>query len=311
MPPRGVYDVLQEDKYSSDALPEDSAVVVDNMFYSDKDDLGEKLHNIEVVEKNFPKANTSNRYSYLVLGSSGYLGSNCVKYLKECGRTVIESTSRLENYNDIKHEIIQNNAKYVICAAGISGRPTIDWCDSHEEETRKTNYTDVVALMETCKDIHLTIFGSGTVYSGNKKGYSEYDDTDFTSKIYCKYRVLLEKALLPNVLYLRIMYPCTFDGDQRCFVTKMRSRSVVHDVTVSITSVPDLFPKLPELIEGGSTGIFNFVCDGGVKLVDLIGSSKEPEKSSDARGGYILYPSRLENVTRVPLIADVLTLRNK
>jgi hypothetical protein len=102
-------------------------------------------------------------YDYLVLGASGFLGKRCVESLRAAGKTVFESQARLADTVAIHRQVTKSRAKYVICAAGISGRPTIDWCDEHEQETFETNYLDVLNLMRTAREcgVHLTIFGSG------------------------------------------------------------------------------------------------------------------------------------------------------
>ena len=153
--------------------------------------------------------------------------------------------------------------------------------------------------MEVCKDVHLTIFGSGAVYTGTKALYTEDDPPDFDSKVYSKYRIMLEKMLKPNVLYLRIMYPCTFDGHPKCFYQKMLGRKgSVHAARVSITSVPDMFPHISTLAESGSTGIYNFVVDGAVSLTDLV---NDPSPNSECpRGNYELSAKKLG--LRIPLV---------
>jgi dTDP-4-dehydrorhamnose reductase/dTDP-4-dehydrorhamnose 3,5-epimerase-like enzyme len=263
-----------------------------------------ELKNIIISEKD-SSSSYANEYDYIVIGASGYLGQNCVKYLKLNGKNVLESRSRLENPHEISDEIRRSRAKYVICAAGISGRPTIDWCETHEDETRKTNFIDILNLMEVCKGVHLTIFGSGAVYSGNKTCYTETDPPDYTDKVYSKYRVLLEKHLVPEVLYLRIMYPCTFDSNPKCFYNKMmQRRSTVHNAKVSITPVPDLFPFISTLTENKCSGVYNFVADGPVLLGDLINTTNV---SSDIpRGNYELSVEKLKKVIAVPTIKEVL-----
>jgi dTDP-4-dehydrorhamnose 3,5-epimerase-like enzyme/dTDP-4-dehydrorhamnose reductase len=244
------------------------------------------------------------QYDYLVLGASGFLGQNCVKTLREQGKKVLESNERLEFPSKISDQIKKSGARYVICAAGISGRPTIEWSETHEEETYKTNYLGVLNLMDACRDVHLTILGSGMVYTGQKSMYTEEDAPDLTTKVYCKWRVALEKVLRPNVLYLRIIYPCTFDGHPKCFYQKMRGRrESVHDVAVPLTIVPSLFPKLPELIESGETGTFNFVNEGTISLKNLI----RAERVVPGSGGYGLSTVKLATKIEVPNVEKACT----
>jgi dTDP-4-dehydrorhamnose 3,5-epimerase-like enzyme/dTDP-4-dehydrorhamnose reductase len=250
-------------------------------------------------------------YDYIVLGASGFLGKRCVEALRAAGKTVFESRARLEDPEEIRRQITKARAKYVICAAGISGRPTIDWCDLHEKETYETNYLGVLNLMKTARECgaHLTIFGSGAVYTGTKDRYDESDRPDMETKVYCKLRCWLERHVTEGVLYLRIMYPCTFDGDPKCFRSKMLVRKdTVHTGAVSITPVPDLFPHLPVLIEQGVSGIFNFVSKGTVSLKTLAGVST-PYGSEPTRGNYELLTDKLGRYISVIKTDEVISNR--
>lgn len=247
-------------------------------------------------------------YDYIVMGASGFLGKRCVEALRAAGKTVFESSARLGDLDEIRRQVTKSRAKYVICAAGISGRPTIDWCDTHEKETYETNYLGVLNLMKIANEcgVHLTIFGSGAVYTGAKDRYTESDPPDFETKVYCRLRCWLERHVSEGVLYLRIMYPCTFDGDPKCFRTKMLARKdTVHDGTVSVTPVPDLFPHLPTLIEQGVSGIFNFVSRGTVSLKTLAGVPTASD-AAPTRGGYELVADKLSAYIPVIKTDDVI-----
>lgn len=254
------------------------------------------------------------QYDYLVLGASGWLGGHCVAHLRKANRTVLESRARLENPNDIADEIRRSQAKYVICAAGISGRPTIDWCDEHEDETYRINYLGILNLVEVCREagVHLTIFGSGGVYTGTKAVYTENDTPDLFTKVYSKWRCHLEDRVrnAPNVMYLRIMYPCTFDGDPKCFRTKMLGRKgSVHNGSVSITPVPDLFPHIAQLVETGTVGLLNFTSEGAISLKVLADDTASREESEQARGIYELDTTRLSAYIPVIKTTDVFQIR--
>ncbi len=105
---------------------------------------------------------------------------------------------------------------------------------------------------------------------------TEEEEPDLVAKVYCRYRVMLEQVIRrvykDDLLYLRIIYLCSFDGHPKCIFQKMLGRtSNVNNVGVSLTVVPDLFPLLPRLIEERrATGIGNFVIQGAAKLPTLL-----------------------------------------
>ena len=255
------------------------------------------------------------KYDYYVLGPNGFLGKNCIKYLKKHGYTIYESNERLDNINNIREEIIKSNAKYVICAAGISGKPTIEWCETHEQDTYHINYQNMIDIMKLTNtlQIHCTIFGSGYVYNGDKNIYSEEDIPNYTDKIYCKWRCELEKHVnfFNNVLYLRIMYPITFDGNNKCFLTKMLKRlNTVHSTKLSLTIVPSLFPKIALLCEKNTIGIFNFVNRGSISLCELLDMYSIYKSHVDYKiiavsdKGYELNTDKLNNILKIENIYD-------
>lgn len=208
----------------------------------------------------------------IILGSDGYLGSNLLKYIPKS----IGLNTRLEDTWVLKEKIKFINPKYIISAAGISGKPTIDWCESHKDETINVNVTCQLQLIQICKElgIHLTILGSGAVFNGDKL-FSETDKPTYTGTFYSKSRVVLENiihdAYIHDVLYLRILYPITGDGNPKCFLEKLKTRTEnIHNTRITATIVPSLFPKLQDIMEHRLTGILNFVNDGTISLSEIL-----------------------------------------
>lgn len=245
-------------------------------------------------------------YDFFVLGARGYLGQETVKILQQQGYSVFECNERLDSMGAIEEQLVKSRAKYCICAAGISGKPTIDWCETHEEETYRINFLGMIDIMRLTQkhNIHCILYGSGQVFTGTKQSYSEDDRAELTTKVYCKWRTELEKQIpfYKNVLYLRIIYPCTLDGNAKCFLSKMVARAkTVHPVDVCLTIVPSLFPYLSSLAMQSVTGILNFVNKGTIslpKLLDLYAELKAPleftvNKEGEVRGNYCLSTTKL------------------
>ena len=213
---------------------------------------------------------------YALFGSNGLLGNATMKFLEQNNKNFITINDRLDQHSTIKSKLSLYKPKYVICAAGISGKPTLEWSETNKYQTYKTNVLDTLNLIEICKDlnIHITVYGSGGIYKGD--GLREYTETDVPNnfnKIYSKYRIILEECIAnyENVLYLRIQYAISGDGHPKCFMTKMLNRTNnLHNVPVNVTHMPTMLPVLIELIENGNTGTFNFVNPGHVHLPNLI-----------------------------------------
>ena len=222
---------------------------------------------------------------YVLMGSRGFLGGEIEKYLESQNKRFVVLDTRLNNYDEIKHKLNLYKPKYVICAAGISGKPTISWCDNNKEETFNVNVIDTLKLCEITNklNIHLTILGSGSVFNGlfddkNQPKLIKYSEKSVieknNSKYYLKCRNILEDSLelYSNVLYLRIQYPVALTQNPKCFMNKMLTRlDSVHDQYVNITYLPNLFPLLiSTILEKNIRGILNFVNPEPIKLSVLL-----------------------------------------
>ena len=217
---------------------------------------------------------------YIILGGNGFLGSYTCKVMDSLNKNYIRLNTRLENIELLSNQLSVLKPKYVICAAGISGKPTVQWCENNKEETFLVNYTLQLALASMCKnlDIHLTIYGSGLIYN-NEGLYNEKDKPNKDDLYYSRVRIMLENELearnmFTNVLYLRILYPISGDGHEKCFLSKVKTRlNTVHDVKINSTILPNLIPNMFLLLEKKTTGILNFVNPGLISIPDLITST--------------------------------------
>ena len=112
----------------------------------------------------------------------------------------------------------------VFCAIGKTGRPNIDWCETHEEETIKGNVRAPLTLGYLCaaRGIHFTHLSTGCVYSGdnNGKGFSEEDMPNFVgAQLYAKVKFQCERLLAKyDCLQLRLRMPAVSARDQRSSV---------------------------------------------------------------------------------------------
>jgi UDP-glucose 4,6-dehydratase len=253
---------------------------------------------------------TFNNIDTIILGHKGYIGKHILKHVPNS----IGIDTRLENVDELRRQISILKPKYIISAAGISGKPTIDWCESHKSETIFTNVTCQLNLINLCKElnIHLTIIGSGAVFNGDKL-FTEEDEPNFTGTFYSKARSILEGIIrdvyAENVLYLRLLYPITCDGDPMCFVEKLKTRSSnIHNTKITVTILPLLLPNLQTLLQQKITGILNFVNDGITspsELLNICNVNHIISSEKTNRGLCCLDVSLLKKYTRVENFAEL------
>jgi dTDP-glucose 4,6-dehydratase len=214
---------------------------------------------------------------YIVLGANGFLGNETVKILKNQNKNYITIDTRLQHVDLLKQQLLFYKPKYVISAAGISGRPTVHWCDDNIIETISNNLTYQLTLTDICHqlNIHLTIYISGLLYDSKlcQERFIETDHPNKRDQFYSTCRTLLEYTITyyPNVLGLRILYPISFTSHPKCFLNKMILRkNSVNNTLINSTIIPDLFPKITSLIQNNVNGIFNFVNDNPINIANIL-----------------------------------------
>lgn len=238
-------------------------------------DLDIPFENNYIVSEQDTKAPFYKKVDYVLLGSTGFLGSNIENFLIKQNKSYIKLNTRLENTELLKKQLEYYKPKYVINATGISGKPTTAWCEDNKQETLNTNLTYQLTLADICNNlnIHLTMFVSGIIYNERQEKYTEDDEPNNNSSYYCYCRILLEKSLscYNNILLLRISYPISLDDNPKCFLNKLKNRlSSIDYVEINTTIIPDLFQHIPKLIENNTTGLLNFVNFKSYKLHELL-----------------------------------------
>jgi dTDP-4-dehydrorhamnose reductase len=213
--------------------------------------------------------------SYLVFGApGGWIAQKLIELLKAEGATVHAAKSRMEDRSAVLKELEEIKPKYVLNAAGKTGRPNVDWCEDHQQETIRSNVIGTLNLADCCylKGIHLTNYATGCIYEyddkhplGSGKGFTEEDKPNFAGSFYARTKAQVESLLksYPNVLTLRVRMPISDDLHPRNFVTKIVHYEKVVDVPNSMTVLHDMLPVSIEMTKRELKGVYNF-CNPGV-----------------------------------------------
>lgn len=181
----------------------------------------------------------------------------------------------------------------LINCIGKTGRPNVDWCESHKEETAQANTVLPILLAEQCakKSIRLIQIGSGCIYFGespnvhytqgdgssmpdigwNTKSWTmvmpsiKIDDgwkeTDFANpqSFYSKTKYACDLILgeMKNVTTLRIRMPISSQNTSRNFINKIKGYKQVIDIPNSVTFMDDLAACVAWAIDKNQTGVFH------------------------------------------------------
>ncbi|MBU2509569.1 sugar nucleotide-binding protein, partial [Patescibacteria group bacterium] len=159
--------------------------------------------------------------------------------------------------------------------------PNVDWCETHQIETMRSNTIGPLVIAEACVDrgIHLTHLGTGCIFYGlspDPKGWKE-DDHANPSAMYTrsKYAADLILTRLPNIAIVRLRMPIDEVPDPGNLINKVMSYPKIIDVENSVTVVSDLINAVIGVIEKKGTGVFHAVNEGTMKHRDLIALYEE------------------------------------
>lgn len=204
-------------------------------------------------------------------GKTGWIGQKIVNLLRKQGHIAICANARMENRNDVFAEITSAKPDYIVNAAGIIGKPNVDWCEEHKQETIRTNIIGTCNLIDCAYllNIHITNISTGCIYEYDDahpmysgKGFTEEDEPNFTGSFYSRMKIVLEKIILeyPNVLNLRVKMP--IEDLEKGFVGKILKYKKVINVPNSFCMLDDLLPIAIDMTINGIKGNFNFVNPG-------------------------------------------------
>ena len=159
---------------------------------------------------------------FLVLGASGYVGSYFVKYLHTISEDVIALSRKEIDYNNLSSLISTLRSlkpKFLINAAGYTGKPNVDACEINKSECLFGNSVLPGRIRSACEEVGIPWghVSSGCIYSGNKsngEGWSEEDTPNFSFRngpcsFYSGTKALGEEVLLgaKELLHLAIKNP--------------------------------------------------------------------------------------------------------
>ncbi|CAN0129404.1 unnamed protein product [Ascophyllum nodosum] len=230
-------------------------------------------------------ANGEAKQVYLLFGKTGWLGGKLTALLRKQGKEVHLADTRLENRESLIKEIETIKPTHVLNAAGVTGRPNVDWCESHRPETIRSNVIGTLNLADVCSDrgIHCTIYATGCIYEYDKehpiggKGFKEHDTPNFTGSFYSDTKGMVEKMLMSysNVCILRVRMPISDDLSPRNFITKIVKYEKVVNIPNSMTVLTDLLPISLIMAERRLEGVFNFCNPGAISHNEILDMYKQ------------------------------------
>ena len=220
--------------------------------------------------------------TYLVFGGkTGWIGQQLMVLIQQKGDQAIAAESRLEDAKSMEEEIKKVSPDYVINAAGVTGRPNIDWCEDNKQETIRANLVGSLNLADITYryNIHLINLSTGCIYEydeqhpmGSGIGFTEEDPPNFRGSFYSHTKCMLDDLFrnYSNVLNLRLRMPISSDLNSRNFITKITRYKKIINIPNSMSILSDLLPLIPEMAERKLVGCYNFVSPGVISHNEIL-----------------------------------------
>jgi 3,5-epimerase/4-reductase len=206
----------------------------------------------------------------MIFGARGYLGQQFRALYPDADCPAVDVSDR-----PAVAAALSSEPDVVINCAGKTGRPNVDWCETHQAETLRANVTGALILLEEClaRGLYLVHLGSGCIYAGDNGGvgFREDDPPNFAGSFYSRTKAWSDQILQHfPALNLRLRMP--FDGTtgERNLITKLRKYPRVLTARNSLTHLPDLMRAAAELIARRVTGTFNVVNPGAMSPFEVM-----------------------------------------
>lgn len=215
----------------------------------------------------------------ILIFGHGYVGQRC---RDAWGDDAVLSDVRVQGKEDAAAEIARVKPDAVLNAAGVTGKPNVDWCDSHQMETIVGNTLVPIAIAQACQEagVYFLHIGSGCIFYGDAPHPDKmWREDDFGNPLptYSRSKWAADLALstLPSVAIARIRMPIDRIPGSRNLIDKLAAYPKVIDVENSVTVVDDMIDVLRQLMEKKAPGIFHVVNPGVMKHRELMALYEE------------------------------------
>ena len=137
---------------------------------------------------------------FLIYGKTGWIGGLLGRICKEKGLEYEYAAGRLEDRSQIEADVASAKPTHVFNAAGVTGRPNVDWCESHKVETIRTNVVGTLTLVDVCRErgIFVINYATGCIFEYNEVhplgsgiGFKEEDIPNFIGSFYSKTKAMV------------------------------------------------------------------------------------------------------------------------
>jgi dTDP-4-dehydrorhamnose reductase len=189
-----------------------------------------------------------------LLGGSGYIGQAYQKYFKEQGisfRNIRRVELDYSRPSILKEALMCDKPEFLINAAGYTGKPNVDACESNKSECLYGNAILPSRIAEACiaAGVPWGHISSGCIYSGSRSdggGFCELDTPNFSFRqnncsFYSGTKALAEELLMgtPNLYIWRLRIPFNNFNGPRNYLSKIMQYDRLLDAKNSISQLQE------------------------------------------------------------------------
>ena len=221
---------------------------------------------------------------YHVILGKGFVGTHLSHYFKRNNIDhKIFSQSELDytDPNTFKDFLDTNDKdiKWIINCSGYTGIPNVDACEDNKEFCYAYNVLYPMQVVKLCNQYKIPVIhiGSGCIYSGYEKEFTEEDIPNFgiysnESSYYSKCKHVFETfAKEFNCYVLRIRIPFTDILTRKNYFSKLLNYDTLINELNSVTSLNDFDEFVVRFISAKPEyGIYNVVNPEPVKAEEVI-----------------------------------------
>jgi dTDP-4-dehydrorhamnose reductase len=202
--------------------------------------------------------------SKIAILGNGFLGQRLAGVLPNSEILSVDATDR----DALLTSLVDCRCDIVINTAAKTGRPNVDWCESHRAETAHANVVGALAVADVCDHLGLYLFhlGSACVFFGASPSAGGWRESDYANprSFYTRTKYASELVLeaLPRVAIARVRLPIDKMPHPRNFITKLAGYRQVVDVTNSATVIDDFIVAAKAILHARAEGVFHVTNPG-------------------------------------------------
>ena len=233
----------------------------------------------------------------LVYGSRGWIGQQFLEIAQQKDLQIVEGKMRVNDTTSLETEIDEINPTHIISFIGRThGKiddqvfTTIDYLEQPgkiKDNVRDNLFSPILlALLCQRKKIHFTYLGTGCIFKFDDThpfgqevdGFNEESKPNFFGSSYSVVKGYTDELMhqfSDSVLNLRIRMPITNKPNARNFITKITNYEYICSIPNSMTVLPELLPKVVDLMTQKKTGTLNLTNPGLVSHNQILTMFKE------------------------------------